>query len=402
MIYDYNESQRILDSFQNSIIKEENPLNYTELAKLPIRHFTLGKGPNHIVVTGCQHSTEIITTSFVLELMKYLNNNNITFENLTIHFIPILNPEGYLINTSAIRSKISNNESEDRIIKFCYDFYKNYKIDSLNPQSTIKLHQQVFEDTNHSCINKDYTLLRESVEEILSNHPKGSIINWASNGNGIDLNSNSIYKQVSPFEYNRQNVYNNIRMDIPSPIGYPGKNNQEAFSKAFQEEIEISSLKQLLKTLDNNYNLLGYLNYHSVGGLIYQRPKFINKFYLTYNYLISKYYQEYTIKNNYKYGIVEKTSDEITSVNDILKIKYPGNLLIELSPMMGNPIGPFGDINNYKQTIDCNIKSFIYTMNNIENIYNTSKEIITEITTTDEIYDFVDKTYETKKKLLIK
>ena len=149
MIYDYNETQRILDSFQNSIIKEENPLEYTKLAKLPIRHFTLGEGPSHIVVTGCQHSTEIITITFILELMKYLKNNNITFENLTIHFIPILNPEGYLINTSAIRNKIKSDENEENIIKFCYEFYKKYRIDNQNPENKIKLHQQIFEDTNN-------------------------------------------------------------------------------------------------------------------------------------------------------------------------------------------------------------------------------------------------------------
>lgn len=398
MIYDYNETQRILDSFQNSIIKEEKPLEYTKLAKLPIRHFTLGKGLNHIVVTGCQHSNEIITTTFVLELMKYLTNNNIIFENLTIHFIPILNPEGYLINTSAIRNKIKSTENEDKIIKFCYEFYKKYKIDNLISKTKTKLHQQIFEDTNHLCINNDYQILRDSVEEILSYHPKGSIINWASNGNGIDLNSNSIHKQVSPFEYNKQNVYNNIRMDIPSPIGHPGKNNQDDF----QQEIEALALKNLLETLNKEHNLLGYLNYHSVGGLIYQRPKCNDIFFLTYNYLLSKYYQEHTIKNNSKYVIIERTQDKITSVNDKLRIDYPGNLLIELSPMMGNPIGPFGDITNYYKTIDCNIKSFIYTMSNIENAYNTSKEITTEITSQEEIYDYVDKIYDTKKKILAK
>lgn len=398
MIYDYNETQRILDSFQNSIIKEENPLEYTKLVKLPIRHFTLGEGKNHLVVTGCQHSNEIITTTFVLELMKYLINNNITFEKLTIHFIPILNPEGYLINTSAIRNKIKNNENQEQIIKFCYEFYKKYKIDNLIPKNKIKLHQQIFEDTNHLCINKDYRLLRDSVEEILSNHPKGAIINWASNGNGIDLNSNSIYKQVSPFEYNKQNVYNNIRLDIPSPIGYPGKNNQ----KDFQQEIEILSLKELLETLSKNHNLLGYLNYHSIGGIIYQRPISDDLFITTYNYLLSKFYQEKTIKDKQKYGIITKKQDKITSVNDTLRINYPGNLLIELSPMMGNPIGPFGDINNYYQTIDCNIKSFIYTMNNIENAYKTSTEITKEINSEEEIYDYIDKIYETKKKTLLK
>ena len=398
MIYDYNETQRILDSFQNSIIKEENPLEYTKLAKLPIRHFTLGEGPNHIIVTGCQHSTEIITTTFVLELMKHLINNNITFENLTIHFIPILNPEGYLINTSAIRKKIKSNESEEKIVRFCYEFYQKYKTDNLTPETKTKLHQQLFEDTNHLCISKDYMLLRDSVEEILSNHPKGSIINWASNGNGIDLNSNSIYKQVSPFEHNKQNVYNNIRMDIPSPIGYPGENKKEDF----KQEIEILSLKSLLETLSKKHTILGYLNYHSVGGIIYQRPVSDDLFITTYNYMLSKFYQEKTIKDKYKYGIITKKQDKITSVNDTLRINYPGNLLIELSPMMGNPIGVFGDINNYYQTIDCNIKSFIYTLSNIENIYISSKELTKEINTEEDIFDYVDKIYEEKKKTLIK
>lgn len=398
MIYDYNETQRILDSFQNSIIKEEKPLEYTKLAKLPIRHFTLGKGLNHIVVTGCQHSNEIITTTFVLELMKYLTNNNIIFENLTIHFIPILNPEGYLINTSAIRSKIKSDDSEEKIIKFCYEFYKKYKIDNLISKTKTKLHQQIFEDTNHLCINKDFQILRDSVEEILFNHPKGSIIDWASNGNGIDLNSNSIHKQVSTFEYNRQKAYNNIRMDIPSPIGHPGQNNQENF----EQEIEIKALKNLLETLNKDNNLLGYLNYHSIGGLIYQRPESDNLFFTTYNYLLSKFYREQTIKDNFKYNIITKKQDKITSVNDKLRIDYQGNLLIELSPMMGNPIGPFGDITNYYKTIDCNIKSFIYTMSNIENAYNTSKEITTEIISQEEIYNYVDRIYETKKKILAK
>ena len=70
--------------------------------------------------------------------------------------------------------------------------------------------------------------------------------------------------------------------------------------------------------------------------------------------------------------------------------------------MMGNPIGLFGDINNFNTTIDSNIESFIYTMNNIENIYNTSKKIITEIDTLDKVYDLIDKTYEQKKKILTK
>jgi len=398
MIYDYIECQKILDNLDNTIIKETTPIGYTSLEILPIRHFTLGQGEKHIVVTASQHSNEIISTTFVLMLMKHLINNNIIFENLTIHFIPILNPEGYIVNTSAIMNKLSKNNSYEKTIKFCYDFYQKYKIDNITPLKDIKLHQLMFNDTNYKCIDSNYKLLKEQVKEILSNHPKGSIIDWASNGHGIDLNSNSINKQVREFEYNKQKPYNNIRLDIPSPIGYPGQNN----NLNFKEEIEISSLKKLFNELNKNNNLLGYFNYHSIGGLIYQRPETDNLFFTTYNYLLSKFYQEHTIKNNNKYQIITNKENKITSVNDTLRITYPGNLLIELSPMMGNPIGVFGDINNFNTTINSNIASFIYTMNNLEDIYNTTEEIITKVKNIDKVYDYIDDIYHLKRKTLTK
>ena len=257
----------------------------------------------------------------------------------------------------------------------------------------------MFKDINYTCIDKKYLLLRDNIQEILSKHPNGSIIDWASNGNGVDLNSNSINKQVTEFEYNRQNAFNNIRIDIPSPIGYPGNNK----SNTFEEEIEISSLKRLFDNLnENNNKLLGYLNYHSIGGLIYQRPESNNLFFTIYNYLLSKYYQEFTIKNKGQYGIITSKANKITSVNDTLRINYLGNLLIELSPMMGNPIGVFGDINNFNTTINSNINSFIYTMNNINSIYNTSKEILTETSSIDDSYDLVNEIYNSIKKVLTK
>lgn len=361
MILDYNEVNKILDSFNNTSIKENEPLNYTENAKLPIRYFTLGNGNKHIVITAAWHSNEIITTSFVIELMQYLVNNNYQFNNLKIHFIPILNPEGYLINTSAIKRKLPSKN----ITKYCYEYYKNFKYDALNPNNKVKLHQLMFKDIDYTCIDNEYFILRDKVQDILSNHPKGSIIDWSSNGNGIDLNSNTVNKLVSQNEYNKQATYNNIRLDIPSPIGYPGNNKDINFT----QEIEILSLKNLLESLKDS--IYGYFNYHSIGGIIYNRPESNDNFITLYNYLLSKYYQTYT---NYK--VIRNKSNIITSVNDTLRIKYLGNLLIELSPMMGNPIGVYGDINNYNNTINSNIKSFIYTLSSIDEILSTTNNLL--------------------------
>lgn len=392
MILDYNKCQKLMDSFNNTIITEVSPIGYTSNEKLPIRHFILGNGSKQVVVAGSQHANEIITVTFVLNLMSYLVKNNIVFEDLTIHFIPILNPEGYVVISSAIKEKLGKNATDNEITKFCFDYYKAYREDTRNKESSIKQHQKLFEDINEKAI-KEYSILKDSVGEILIPHPKGSIIDWASNGSGIDLNSNTKENIKEPKTYNKSLAYNNLRVDIPSPIGHPG-NNQ---SKNFTQEVEVISLQQLLDKLKNSCTM--FLNYHSVGGLIYQRPENDDKFITSYNYILSKFYQENTIKNASKYDIVKGQSGKAISVNDQLRQKYPGNILVELSPMGGNPIGPFGDPNNIKNTIESNIYSFIYTMSNLDKItLLTNKSLEDSATSTEEIYKDIDKLYEQNKR----
>lgn len=391
MILDYETCQKIMDSYKG-IITEREPIGWTANEKLPIRHFTLGSGPKQVVVAGSQHANEIITVTFILNLMSYLVKNNIVFEDLTIHFIPILNPEGYVIISSAIKEKLGKNATDNEITKFCFDYYKAYREDTRNKESSIKQHQKLFEDINEKSI-KEYSILKDSVGEILIPHPKGSIIDWASNGSGIDLNSNTKENIKEPKTYNKSLAYNNLRVDIPSPIGHPG-NNQ---SKNFTQEVEVISLQQLLDKLKNSCTM--FLNYHSVGGLIYQRPENDDKFITSYNYILSKFYQENTIKNASKYDIVKGQSGRAISVNDQLRQKYPGNILVELSPMGGNPIGPFGDPNNIKNTIESNIYSFIYTMSNLDKItLLTNKSLEDSATSTEEIYKDIDKLYEQNKR----
>ncbi len=392
MILDYNKCQKLMDSFNNTIITEVSPIGYTSNEKLPIRHFILGNGSKQVVVAGSQHANEIITVTFVLNLMSYLVKNNIVFEDLTIHFIPILNPEGYVVISSAIKEKLGKNATDNEITKFCFDYYKAYREDTRNKESSIKQHQKLFEDINEKSI-KEYSILKDSVGEILIPHPKGSIIDWASNGSGIDLNSNTKENIKEPKTYNKSLAYNNLRVDIPSPIGHPG-NNQ---SKNFTQEVEVISLQQLLDKLKNSCTM--FLNYHSVGGLIYQRPENDDKFITSYNYILSKFYQENTIKNASKYDIIKGQSGRAISVNDQLRQKYPGNILVELSPMGGNPIGPFGDPNNIKNTIESNIYSFIYTMSNLDKItLLTNKSLEDSATSTEEIYKDIDKLYEQNKR----
>ena len=62
------------------------------------------------------------------------------------------------------------------------------------------------------------------------------------------------------------------------------------------------------------------------------------------NYFFSKIYEGKLEKNGCSYKI-EKNQGNRTSTNDSFRIMYPIDLLIELSPMGGNPIGPYGDKN---------------------------------------------------------
>lgn len=392
MILDYNKCQKLMDSFNNTIITEVSPIGYTSNEKLPIRHFTLGNGSKQVVVAGSQHANEIITVTFVLNLMSYLVKNNIVFEDLTIHFIPMLNPEGYVVISSAIKERLGKNSTDSEKIKFCFDYYKAFRNDTINRDNPFKQHQKIFEEINNNSI-KGYSILKDSVGEILIHHPKGSIIDWASNGNGIDLNANTKINIKKEGTLNKTIAYNNLRVDIPSPIGHPG-NNQ---SKNFTQEVEVISLQQLLDKLKNNCTM--FLNYHSVGGLIYQRPENDDKFITSYNYILSKFYQENTIKNASKYDIVKGQSGRAISVNDQLRQKYPGNILVELSPMGGNPIGPFGDPNNIKSTIESNILSFIYTMSNLNKVITlTNQSLENNATNIEETYKSIDEVYEQSKK----
>ena len=63
--------------------------------------------------------------------------------------------------------------------------------------------------------------------------------------------------------------------------------------------------------------------------------------------------------------------------------------------MMGNPIGVYGDINNYNNTINSNIKSFIYTLSSIDEILSTTNNLLNN--DIEKSLDIID-----SKKLILK
>ena len=109
LILDYEDvNNKIREITNEGIIKRQSPLAITRFG-LPIEYLTVGNGDKSIVITGATHGSEIITTDFVIKLMETINSKHdeddwkYILENYKLHIIPMLNPEGYLISTSAIR-----------------------------------------------------------------------------------------------------------------------------------------------------------------------------------------------------------------------------------------------------------------------------------------------------------
>ncbi len=371
---------------------------------LPIHHYTIGNGKKEIVVTGATHGSEIISTDFVLHLMEKLSNDNyegsIDLNEYTIHFIPMLNPEGYLISTSAVRQIIPRDMSSEETERICKEYYSKYKADDIeakqrresgesqdrNPEH-LRLFQEMFKDVDYTCIPEKYAEIRESVRRILEKYPdipKGTLQVWSANANGIDPQANSEYNDILTKRKNGElgvdeavhvnNLrYANMNCAHPGPLncGYDPE-------IGFETEPEIGAITGLLSKLSEKGTLHSYFNFHSTGAKLYQRPgepieemgistntiwtRILENFALS-KFYARKTYKEANNKEKSKYLIITDR-EKITSSNDIFRIMYPRDILIELSGMGGNPIGPYGDIEgNYKNLIQSNLDAFEFAVN---------------------------------------
>lgn len=374
------------------MIRQQEDLAVTKYG-FPIRYYTIGNGKKEIVITGATHGAEIVSTDFVLKLMEEMTKNDGVFngvdlEEYTFHIVPMLNPEGYIVATSAIRTLIPRDMSTEDAEKICKEYYMAYRNDDqealarkkaeLEPDRiSIKHHQEMFRHADWTCIPEQYEGLRQSIRKIYEKYPdlpKGSMIMWSANGDGIDIQANCAYNSAIGKIENDEHVYkdalrySNIDTSHPGPINCPM--NKEI---GFSQTIETKAISDLLQVLHEKGTLVGYENFHSTGGLIYQRPcKNGNGFEISQdlywerivnNVFKAMSYREGTYKNandkeNSQYKVL-KGSALPNSTNDIFRMKYPADLLIELSGMGGNPIGPYGDIvGNYTNIINSNIAAY--------------------------------------------
>lgn len=376
-ILDYEEMQELLDSLDKNVIEKCEPIGFTNF-DYPIDHYKYGYGDNHLIITAGTHGAELITNIFVIRFMEKLSKGEVKIDPdiYTIHFIPFVNPEGTIIVTKAIRSLISKDMSEDQVQTYCLTYYRNSYIEgnyaTKYNDKDIKLEQWMFRYATPSLIGGK---LGNSVGRIIDkyNLPKGVMINWSSNGRGVDLNSNIEFSEYIDRAKSDEKIYsklhlNTIRRDLPGPVGCPF---YETEGKLEPENI---ALLNFYKEIKDNYNLIGSFIYHSCGNIVYYVDKLNNpnpwnehfgKNEIDNNIIVAKKYAEsshYKIIGNSFY----------TTMDNKLGTLFPVTLLIELGGVRATPLSQFMDFDLsgsnedfkyvYSKIIADNTKAIIETL----------------------------------------
>ena len=393
------------------IIKKHGPFGYTDCG-FPVEHYSIGDEKKHIIVIGGTHGCEIISVDFVTQLMKQVAEGNIdefSPDEFTIDFMPLHNPEGFIVASSAAYYKLDGLNDKE-IEKFCHDYWALYRQDDINSRKNsdnhdLNLHHKLFKGITIDCIpeyDEMHSKLKNKIKVMLENKmgnykiPVESLIDFRANGNGVELNGNnpnSYKKKLSELQDKGNTIFGARRFgDIPNAINGPLGMPSNDMSK-FKYENENKCLFNYLSELNKRGEYYLTTTYHGTGGLIYYRPydlsnnetekaskwKDLHNISETFNYndVINE-----VIASNYcketGYSFM-KTPSSITGVGDVLRSVYPGFLLIELSKMGGNPIAPYGDrYGNYEPTIKSNLRGFgkaLDTIRKIEYLYRETFSI---------------------------
>lgn len=236
---------------------------------LPIKHFRLGTGKRHVVVIGGESGNDIIHSQAIYFLMGYLykivNSEGLSdlLKQYSFDFIPVLNPEGFIITTSAINfyiKKFTDNKFDIDSIDFSKaiklfkqyaEYYEKASDEALTPiHNSLYSYQELFSGIDENCIPKEYQGVKHQVSILHKayNMPYEAMGNFVSNGNGVDLLSNrNNPKKLSDINratnqklclYNSSEAFRNIPISYPSSKGCPSKGKDDSGKIIFEFENE--------------------------------------------------------------------------------------------------------------------------------------------------------------------
>lgn len=341
----------------------------------PINSYEIGYGSNHVVIIGTTHGCEILSTYFVIETMiNFLLDKSIYekyTKKYTFHFIPILNPEGFIISSSNVYENVFNLNKKE-LENLCTTYLEKYNIDDDNALKQIclpKKYKKVLKSSLNYILYKD---LRKSVHDILQdcNLAQDVLPIWSANGIGIDPNCNSIHKFNEIAEYKKINKYGKLRYnDIPaykpSPIGFHGF---DPLTKKCPETYYLNNFIQNLykKNLSSKKEkLLAIFSYHCTGGEIFSYPDLSICSKINYDLHLKAIdnYRKYTNyiprDENLKFGYMDYYRSTLEKVI---------SMTIELSRKNGNPIGPFSNIDDILEEVKLNKIALFNTIDYISSI----------------------------------
>ena len=260
--------------------------------------------------------------------------------------------------------KIDTLELHDSFLYFFMNILKD-KFVSLYPINLVKyqkLHQKMFDDVSIDIRSDE---LKKKMLDVydLPDNPRGSIVTHDSTGLLINLNANhelnpgiSVIKN-SEFRYG-YGPRSNVRNYYPGPIGLPCSDVNN-----FEYAVENKLLFDLIKSSYDNGRYFSTFLYHGTGGMIYYNPydkrmssTDFNNYFQFNNEIVELYNSGISSVSSSGYRKLDDSGD--TGYGDMLRRTFPGVLLVELSRMGGNPISPYGDINNINNTMNENFAGF--------------------------------------------
>lgn len=374
-ILSYNDICNLLNEFCNNKkyecrLKKEPTLYYSHFG-YPFNSYSIGTGSKHVVILANTHGCEIITSLFVLEfILTLILNDNVYYyfsKQYTFHFIPLLNPEGFIISSSQVYFNLKDL-SQDEIQKISKMYLEAYNMDDKIASKNVKKAKLYKSILRTSCTLIENKNMIRSVNNILKNCNLNSKILpvWAANALGFDPNSNSLHKFCemkslrNDWKFSKLR-YNDIPVTIPSPMSYPGR---KPLDPCCPENVFLYKyLTNLFLGLPKyNSKLIAIFSYHSTGGEIYGYPDkcISSKNNIKLHDLAMDIYSSETgytkIDEKLKYGVMDYYRAYFENVV---------SLTIELSKLNGNPIGPFSDLDSLFNEFSNNKKAILKTIENL-------------------------------------
>jgi len=133
-------------------LKKDNALSFVQaglsIEGRPINHITIGNGSTAILLWSQMHGNESTATKALFDILNFLTSDDelnelrkYILDNLSLHFIPMLNPDGAEVFTRENAVGIDLNRDASRLqcpeSKILFDIRKK-----LNPQFCFNLHDQ--------------------------------------------------------------------------------------------------------------------------------------------------------------------------------------------------------------------------------------------------------------------